>query len=177
MAGDPILSAGDAALAAQRAVERVQAAEARAPRLVQPIAYPLFPYGGASAPGSDWYIPVTGAAFGVQATTPWIFQPDVLAHQGIILQVPWRTGAGTTGEMRLALNVSSPNAPTPAVTLPAASSGTLIWRWLHGVDPWTESVGGSIEVRRTAGANNVEVGYPLGGFIVTGPDGCTTTGQ
>lgn len=133
----------------------------RAAQLVNPTPVPASPFGGNGPPASDWYIPVIGASFGVQATQPWIISLDRIVRTGFAVDLPWRTGAATTGEVRLTLlGIAS----TDVISLGAGSSGTASFRWLHPMEPWVNTfVWIYVEARRTAGANTVSIGYPPGG--------------
>lgn len=143
----------------------------RAPQLVRPTMGFASPYGGATAPTSSWYVPVTNAAFdGSQACRPWIIVLDRIVHTALRVDVEWTTEAGTTGELRLNVGLT-----TSAIALPAASSGVASFKWVHGYPLWAADVFVYLEARRTAGANNVNVRFPR---IVQqcAPDGCTATG-
>lgn len=147
-------------------------------QLVTPIPIPASPFGGASPPDSMWKIPVTSASFGVQAAQPWLIYIDKIFKLGFQILIPVSTDSGTTGEIRLTeFFGQAPNAPTTAISLPAASSGNVQFNWLHGMELYalldTYFV---IEARRTGGAGNVNVGYPLGGGLQVGPENCTEEG-
>ena len=88
-------------------------------------------------------------------------------------RVNWRTGAGTTGELRLRAYRNGTVPVSDTVTLAAASSGTVEFLWLHGADIWTEDILW-VEARRTAGANLVEIGFPA--VAMVGPEGATAAG-
>jgi hypothetical protein len=157
-------------------------AEHRAPQLIEGLTYPLAPYGGAGAPTGLWYIPVTAATFTrLQDSEPWLCTMERLVRKGILVRVPWTTDAATTGELRLegggGIQGLTPNEPTAAVVLPAASSGIVTFRWLHGAPLWGVGASLFVAARRTGGAGNVNIGYPFGGVVQIDPRGCTVTGQ
>ena len=91
---------------------------------------------------------------------------------GIEALVPWSTGSGTAGEVRLTTNTGG---TTDAHTLPAASSGVLFCRWLHGTAPGIGPLDVRCQVRRTSGAGNVTV---FGGYAVyvQDPAACSVGG-
>lgn len=168
-------------LETQRDLEARATGEHRAPALMPELPYPAAPYGGAGAPSATWYVPVTAATFDhSQATQPWLARVARIVRTGFIVRVPWSTDAATTGEVRLYGDAGFPagaNNPTSAVALAANSSGIVDFRWLHGVDPWDATDAAIfIEARRTGGAGNVNIGYPLGGVIQADPRNCTPTG-
>lgn len=178
MPGDPILPELYDDLRFKRDVAARDAAEARAPQLVFPIISPFAPFGGASPPTGLWYIAVTSAIYGVEAAQPWVSRPDRLVRRAVLVRVPWTTDAATTGALKLVLPLppAGSNVQTSAVVLPAASSGTQTFRWLHGVTPWTQIVAVNVEAIRTGGAGNVNIGAPEGGLIQVDPAGATVTG-
>jgi hypothetical protein len=136
--------------------ERIGNIEAR-PQAVAPV--PLIPRPISVFPSADWYQPVTSATF----QSVWEGLPTRWSHLAVWAIVPWRTGAGTAGELRLQRyggDLDATYDTTDAVALAAASSGEVTFRWLHGSPIW--GLGGIvyIDARRTAGANNVEIGHP-----------------
>lgn len=124
---------------------------------------------------NDWYVEVTGiGAFIVY----WQANTTRTANRGLWAQVPWRTDASTTGELRLRVQGNEPatgllTAYTSAVALGASSSGTVQFRWFHGFEPWTTFYL-TVEARRVTGTNKVYIGFPFAAFV--DPRGCTTTG-
>jgi hypothetical protein len=144
-----------------------------------PIPYPASPYGGNGPPDSLWFIPVTSATFtSTQASQPWLIVLDRIMKVGFSILIPFKTDVGTTGEVRLnELLGLVPGGPTSAISLPANTSGNVQFNWLHGMTPYTTfDCYLLIEARRTAGAGNVNIGFPLGGGHQVGPEGCTDTG-
>lgn len=149
-------------------------------QLVTPAPYPASPYGGNAPPDSMWYIPVISATFNnTQPSQPWLIFMDRTFKLGFSVLIPWKTDSGTTGELRLNEFFGiAPNGPTDAVSLPANTSGNVQFKWLHGIEPYVHfDTYVVIEARRTGGAGNVNIGYPLGGGLQVGPEGCTETGQ
>lgn len=84
----------------------------------------------------------------------WRNYVPALEGRGVEVLIPWVTGAGTTGELRIDSNIPS---NTVAYPLPAASSGVAFARWLHGGVLGSGPVVFSVMARRTAGANNVSI--------------------
>lgn len=161
----------------KRGVDKRLLEENQTGQLIVPQPWPAAPYGGSGPPSALWFIPVTAAAFdGSQASQPWVVQLDVVTHTAFKIDIPWTTDAGTSGEVRLQMT-GAPNAPSAAKTLAVASSGVASFIWLHGWPPYVGSdIWISIEARRTAGANNVNIGFPQGGGIMVGPKGAAVTG-
>lgn len=145
---------------------RVDALEQR-PKVVPPIAAVTTPY--LISPGADWYMPFTNAAYGAGS---WSGILPKVALPGVYCRFAWRTGAGTTGEVRLLAGGGA--TMTSAVALAAASSGTITFHWLHGHTLWQASQNLDLEARRTAGANLVEIQAPI--YYLTDAAGCTLTG-
>ncbi len=84
----------------------------------------------------------------------WRNYVPVLEGRGVEIAIPWVTGAGTTGELRIDSNIPSSTDP---LTLPANSSGVAFARWLHGGVLGSGPVSFSTMARRTGGAGNVSV--------------------
>jgi hypothetical protein len=101
-----------------------------------------------------------------------LWSPPVGA-QGLIVTVPWITDAGTTGAIQLASSGGG-NTPTATQALPAASSGTHVAHWLHGVPLGTTGVQFAVLAQRTGGAGNVRILIPTVQFI--GPVGMAANG-
>lgn len=158
---DPLLA--DPAFDFER---RIGALEQR-PQVVAPVAVIATPY--LLTPSADWYIPHTNAAYGGGG---WSGIMPRISHQGVYCRFAWRTGAGTTG--LVALHAASDTRTTSDVVLPAASSGVITFRWLHGLPLWAASYNLDINCKRTGGANLVEIQTPL--FYLTEPAGCTASG-
>ena len=164
---DPLIDA--AARERRDASERLRNLESR-PQVVPPVAIVSTPY--LLNPSADWYVPYTGAAFGAGG---WSGIMPRVAHPGVYCRFNWRTGAGTTGEVRLLSNAGfAPGGSTAIVALAAASSGTITFLWLHGLPLWITSYNLDLEARRTGGANSVEIQAPL--LYLIDPSGCTATG-
>jgi len=173
----PILPPQHTDKAFKRQVQR-QMRTSNTSQLVTPTPYPASPFGGVSPPDAMWYIPVTSAVYGVQVAQPWFIFLDRAFKLGFSIVIPWKTDSGTTGEIRLAefFNIA-PNGPTSAIALPANSVGNVAFKWLHGIPLYTSfDVYITVEARRTSGAGNVSIGYPLGGGLQCGPEGCTVDG-
>lgn len=144
--------------------ERIGNIEAR-PHVVPAIPLTPAPINGVAS--GDWYRGITSAAF-LQAWEMAILRYTNLA---IWCTFNWRTGAGTTGEVRLRTNVGG--TTSSAVALGAASSGVVTFRWLHSQAIWTaDSLW--VEARRTVGANLVEIQAPSVAMI--DPAQATTAG-
>lgn len=163
-------SAGAEALQDRDELRRVGALETR-PRVQAPVSLSPVPY--IPGPQTDWYSNITnGAAFGAGNDSPWAAQMPRVAHRGVFASIPWITEAGTTGEIKLTAASGTKQAAT--VALPAASSGTVVYRWLHGLDLWLASYNLDVYARRASGANLVRVGYPH--IYMIEARGCTATG-
>ncbi len=160
--GDPLGLAAEARWR-ESIEQRLTNLEARE-RVVVPA--PLFPRPVNAFPSSDWYQATTAAGF----TPLWEMIVPRWTALGAWVEFDWRTGAGTTGEVRL---LSALGNASSAVVLGAASSGTITFRWLHNEDIWTDSVLW-LTARRTGGANSVEVAFPHAALIP--PTGCTLAG-
>lgn len=146
---------------------RLSALELR-PQVIAPIGLSPAPVGGGILT-VEWEVEITGATFG----TVWEAQVSRWSRQALWGVVPWRTEAGTTGELRLEASFST---TTNAVSLPANSSGTATFRWLHGQDVWSPSasLAAWVTARRTGGANDVIIGYPY--LALVDPAGATLAG-
>lgn len=142
----------------------------QAPQVLPPVGLSPVPYDVAVS--IDWYCNVTAAVFGASGASPWAAQMPRVARRGLFVAIPWITEAGTTGEVRL--TAASGSAQAGTVTLPAASSGTVTYRWLHNLPLWYTSYNLDVWARRTGGANNVRIGYPS--CFMVDAAGCTLTG-
>ena len=168
----------DRELAWRKGVERQLKERSQTSQLVVPYAWPASPYGGNGPPTGYWYIPVIAGTFdGSQATQPWVVQLDRVAHRAIQIAIPWATDTGTSGELRLKIDIGAPNSPSSVRTLAVASSGVATYNWLHGLVPFANNdVWLIIEARRTGGAGNVNIGYPQGGAVQGDATGATVGG-
>jgi hypothetical protein len=147
---------------------RIAAIEAR-PHVIAPLGLSPAPISSTAILNTDWEQELTTGSF----DTCWEAQVSRWSHQAVYALVPWRTGAGTTGEVRLEASFTTSSDP---VVLAAASSGTATFRWLHGQDIWspTASLALFVTARRTAGANSVFIGYPY--LALIDPAGATFAG-
>lgn len=164
-----ILDPLDTASAAQRNAEierRVGALEQR-PQVVAPVAMIVEPYN--ANPSTDWWGQFTNAAYGANG---WSAVVPRIPRPGIWWRFDWRTGAGTTGEVQL--TAQSGTLAASAIVLPAASSGSILYRWLHNGSMWNVAFNIDLGVRRTGGANVVEVRLPIAYFVDA--SACTLTG-
>jgi hypothetical protein len=147
----------------------------REQQLIPPNAIPAQPLSAAGGVSGDWYLPVTSATMGYPLGAPWDIVVRRVARSGLFVTFPWRTGAGTTGTVRLSVDGDHVNYPTTAsVALGANTSGTVSFSWLHPVALWSFNIHFFVEAARTAGANNVEIGFPQAAIV--DPAGCTTRG-
>lgn len=137
------------------------------PQVVAPLAVVATPY--LLTPSADFYLPYTAAAYG---SGSWSGIMPRIAHQAVYCRFNWRTGAGTTGEVRL--TAASGTQLATAIVLPAASSGTITYKWLHGLPVWVASYNLDLEAKRTGGANLVEIQAPQ--YYLVDPAGCTAAG-
>lgn len=146
---------------------RLSALELR-PQVIAPIGLAPAPIGGGTIT-VNWEVEITNAAFG----TVWEAQVSRWSRQALWAVVPWRTEAGTTGELRVEASFSTTSG---TVTLAAASSGTATFRWLHSQDVWSPaaSLAAWVTARRTGGANKVVIGYPY--LALVDPAGATLNG-
>ena len=150
--------------------DRLAAVELR-PQLLPPVVHPGRPVQPLDVVALDGYQNITSATF----VTCWDTLMDRIVHEGFYVAIPWETETGTTGEVQGFLY--SGLYTTSAVALPAASSGVLTFRWLHGQELWTSTdVSAGFQARRTGGSNNVRIGPPVTGLVQVDPRGCTTTG-
>lgn len=141
-----------------------------ATQLLPPIAHPGRPFQPLSV-SLDGFQDITSTAF----VTCWDTIVDRVVHQGLFVVVPWQTGVGTTGELRV--TAYGGFAVTASVVLPANSAGEQTFRWLHGLLPWFNTdTPFAVEARRTGGAGNVRTGIPYSGFVQVDPRGCTPGG-
>lgn len=145
---------------------RLAALEAR-PRITIPA--PLVPSPVFGYPSADWYQPCSSASL-IQV---WEMIVPRWTGLAVWARVNWRTGAGTTGAIRLIANRGGTFPASDTVPVAAASSGTIDFLWLHNGDIWTEDVLW-VQAQRTAGANLVEIGFPA--VAMVGPEGATTAG-
>lgn len=136
----------------------------------------FFPFGGAISPGG--FIAITHEAFdGDVNGRPWAVLLWSIVHRGFRVRVPVLTEAGTTGEVRLALDVDGEMYYTDIVNVPDSILTFANFAWQHQVPPRTgEEVWLYVEARRTSGAGVVMVSYPPGGLAQVPPHGCTDTG-
>ncbi len=101
---------------------------------------------------------VTGA---VSAPTHFGNLPEV-CHAGLGVRIDWRITDGSAGAVKVV--ASSPLVgSTTGQTITGPSSGTLIFRWLHGVTLGAPPFGFAIDARRVSGAGTVEIFTPLAG--------------
>jgi hypothetical protein len=103
-----------------------------------------------AAASTDWFVPTTSGSF----VSLWEGIIERWSGSGFYASVPYRLAAGTTGELR----IERAGAVTLARAI-SASSGTAVFRWLHGGTAWAADVV-RVQGRRTAGSGNVEVGFP-----------------
>lgn len=168
---DPLSSdfAKRSVLAVQDRVDNV----AFRPQAIDAIAFQANPY----RPGvvdSQWRQAITDSVLGSTSPggSPWFWVVPRVARLGVRCEIPWQTEAGTTGQVQL--TAAGGALLTTAVSLGAASSGTVTYNWLHGRDLWSGHVNFDLWARRSGGANNVLIGYPR--FWLVDPAGCTVTG-
>lgn len=158
---------------AREVTRRLTALEER-PRIIVPTT--LVPRPINATPSSDWYQTADVASF----ASRWEHTITRWSQQAAWVQVPWRTGATTTGEVRLygfAIRDGGPGgtyAASDAIALGAGSSGTAEFLWLHEGDIWTQTGILWVQGRRTAGSNSVELGFPQASLI--DPDSATLGG-
>lgn len=172
MSEGPILDPLGASTEAEALASRIAALEARLGGAVAGVAIPALTY----LPGTvdaSWRSAITnGAAFGAGNDDPWVGVVPRWARSAVRCEVPWATDAATTGELKLTAVSGTLQAAT--ISLPAGSSGTATWNWLHGRPLWAGAANLDLWARRSGGAGTVYVGYPRMWLI--DPAGCTVTG-
>lgn len=147
---------------------RLSALELR-PQVVAPLGLSPSPLGTAGTFTVDWEWEITAAGFGIT----WEAQVSRWSRQAVWAEIPWRTDAATTGQVRIEASFGTTSS---AITLAANSSGTATFRWLHSQDIWNPSASLALWVTagRTSGAGNVVIGYPY--LALVDPAGATLTG-
>lgn len=114
-------------------------------------------------PLSGSFVDVTSSSF--QDTHRAIFHQAVT--DGYVVEVPWVTDGGTTGEIRIA-NVITGGNTTDAISVAAGSSGFAVFAWLHGQPLTTGPFQPTVQARRTGGAGNVRIFAPQKSYQVAG---------
>lgn len=150
--------------------DRLGALESRI-QAVPPVPFPMSPY----LPGStntSWQQTITGGTFYVGNTVPWVAVVPRIARTGALCMVPWVTDGATVGGLEL--SHTGATVVTSEIVLPAGSSGTATFRWLHNLDPQSGQKNFDLLARRASGAGNVYIGYPL--FFLVDPAGCSIAG-
>ncbi len=98
--------------------------------------------------------------------------PEV-AHEGLELHVDWSIGGADT--FKLSVSCASPLVgTTDEITATGPTSGTAVFRWLHGQTLGASPFGFSVLVRRTSGSGSISVFQPSAWR--RSPDGCSVSG-
>lgn len=98
--------------------------------------------------------------------------PEV-AHAGLEVRVDWTIGGADT--FKISVGVAAPlTGSTNEATLVGPTSGTAVFKWLHGQALGTTPFGFAVTVRRTAGAGSISIFQPTA--FGRSPEGCTATG-
>lgn len=124
-----------------------------------------FPYQTLPAINDTEVINVTSGSF----TKTWTAATGILMHKYASATTVVSTPSGTTGEIRLSIDVGgSTQVNSAAVTIPSASSGYFtVPAFAHGLDLWSGPHYFEIQARRTGGAGNVSVYQPALGVVLT----------
>ncbi len=109
---------------------------------------------------------------GVLTPAYFLTLPEV-AHEGLELHVDWTIGGADT--FKLSVGAAAPlTGSTSERTVTGPTSGTAVFKWLHGQMLGTTPFGFALDVRRTAGAGSISIFSPIAWGV--SPDGCTATG-
>lgn len=163
--------ARDERAARARGERAVQAAVARAPRLVPSVPAPVSP--GSYAVAGWWECLCTVAAW----TPVWKSWVPVLSHVGITAEIGVVTDAAADGDLRFRITGSGLDATTNTLTIPGGFAATIGLDWLHGQEPWRfEGVTFSLEayVRAAGGGFGVFSPY-AGAFVMNDGHRCSAT--
>lgn len=107
---------------------------------------------------ATWGAQITSSSF----TALWQAKARRLSHPAAMIRVPWVTGPGTSGELRVVL--TGPGSATSShLALATNSSSIDVLGWQHALDLWEAGATPltvSVEARRSAGADNVNIFLP-----------------
>lgn len=108
--------------------------------------------------------PVVAGTSVAGTTLASIYQTEVelLQWDSVRVRVPWATGTAAGSLQLAALNLTG--VSTTVVTLPAASSGTQDFRWLHGIPLNEGPVYFSVQAATSLASAPITIWQPDGGL-------------